>query len=42
MTSNQASPVKGGLNGDHYDYYRGIDISSQRSPFKHMNKQSPA
>jgi hypothetical protein len=24
------------------DYYKGIDISSSRSPFKNINKQSPA
>lgn len=30
------------MRGSEVDYYKGIDISSSRSPFKNMNKQSPA
>ncbi|CDW77412.1 tbc1 domain family member related [Stylonychia lemnae] len=45
MTSNQTSPIKGQISHlqiNEQEYYKGIDISSSRSPFKNMNKQSPA
>jgi hypothetical protein len=38
--SNQTSPIKG--LSEQYENYRGIDLSSQRSPFKQMNKQLQA
>ena len=41
--SNQTSPVKKShINLGDQDYYKGIDISSSRSPFKNVNKQTPA
>ena len=41
VSSTQSSPMKQ-ARGSEQDYYKGIDISSSRSPFKNMNKQSPA
>jgi hypothetical protein len=38
--SNQPSPTKGLY--EQYENYKGIDLSSQRSPFKQMNKQLQA
>jgi hypothetical protein len=40
VLSNQTSPIKG--LSEQYENYRGIDLSSQRSPFKQMNKQLQA
>ena len=40
ILSNQTSPIKG--LSEQYENYRGIDLSSQRSPFKQMNKQLQA
>lgn len=37
IMSNQPSPTKGLY--EQYENYKGIDLSSQRSPFKQMNKQ---